>query len=712
MRDDRAVRFVLVWHFHQPDYTDAETGAATMPWTRLHALKDYADMAEHLRRHPGVRATINVVPSLLDQLRDLAEGDPDRADPFLAVARKAASGLAPEERRFVVSHFFSFNRGTLARDLRRVQELHALRGDWDLESVPQAVVDRFDDDALRDLQVLFHVAWSGPLLQADPLLRRLREKQRSFSEEDKHALLDLQQGFLRRVIPGFRALVESGTVELSVTPYYHPILPLLADLRSALEALPGMRLPAADFAHPEDADVHLREGLRAFEAYFGRPAAGGWPSEGAISEAALARMGAAGYRWAASDEDVLFASLGHVLPVDPAAAEGERARVLYRPYQHGSGPVLLFRDHDLSDRIGFVYSTWSPDAAAADFLGRLRSAAALVPAEEGPATVSVILDGENAWEYYPDNASEFFEAVYGGLENDPRIRTMTASEAADPALARPLPRVVAGSWIGRNLATWCGHPEKNRAWELLAATRDAVAARRGAPALADPAWRAVLAAEGSDWFWWFGDDHPTPFAHEFDAGFRRKLRAAWRALGVEPPADLSEPIRHGKALGFTAPVGRISPVLDGRVTDYFEWLSAGRADAAGGTMQSSIRLVRHIRFGTDGTQLFLRLDPYERPASVSLAGATLVVGVPGAADRRYRCPLPDEGLARSGPLEVAVGTVVEARLPLASLGPEGERIGFEVEVEIPGGRTQRIPGEGTLFLPATSEDASLHDWHV
>src|SRR6185503_12285545 len=225
---------------------------------------------------------------------------------------------------------------------------------------------------------------------------------------------------------------------------------------------------------------------------------------------------------------------------------------------------------------------WSPEAAASDFLDRVRRAGGLVPPEEGPATVSVILDGENAWEYYPDNAHAFFDAVYGGLESDPGIRTMTASEAADPAVARPLPRVVAGSWIGRNLATWCGHPEKNRAWELLAATRAAVAARRGAPVLSDPAWRSVLAAEGSDWFWWFGDDHPTPFAHEFDAGFRRKLRAAWRALSAEPPAELSEPIRRGKALGFTAPVGRISPVLDGRITDYFEWLSAGRADATGG----------------------------------------------------------------------------------------------------------------------------------
>ena len=317
-QDKPPIRLVLVWHLHQPEYTDPTTGAPAMPWTRLHALKDYADMAEHLARHPGVRATLNVVPSLLDQL--LAIADPmDRSDPFLLVARKSPSALSSEERRFLVTHFFSFNRATMARGLTRVHELAALRGDYGQDPIPQSAVDRFGEEALRDLQVLFHLAWSGPLLQREPRVRALREKGRRFTEEDKHELLDIQRAFLLEVLPRLKRLQDSGRVELSVSAYYHPILPLLCDLESALEALPALKLPAVRFRHPEDARAQISGALARFDEIFGRKAAGGWPPEGAISESSLHLMGEAGYRWAASDEDVLFASLGERLPSERAA---------------------------------------------------------------------------------------------------------------------------------------------------------------------------------------------------------------------------------------------------------------------------------------------------------------------------------------------------------------------------------------------------------
>lgn len=710
MGDDRPpIRLALVWHFHQPDYTDSLTGAPSMPWTRLHALKDYADFAEHLRRHPGVRATINVVPSLIDQISALADRTTP-PDPFLATARRAAGDLSPDERRLIVGQFFSFNRETLARGIRRVHELAALRGDYGFDDLPPWVVDRFDVAALRDMQVLFHLAWSGPLLQADPRVRALREKGRNFTEEEKHELLDIQQEFLAGVMRRWAELAATGQVEFSVSPYFHPILPLLCDLRSAHEALPGMVLPPADFRHPEDADIHLREGMLAFKRAFGRAALGGWPSEGSISEASLQRMAAAGYRWAASDEDVLFGSLGEILP--PDRSDVRRGTVLYRPWIFGDGPVLLFRDHDLSDRIGFVYSGWTANEAASDFLRRILSIRDSLPSWEGPYTVSVILDGENAWEYYPDNAQPFLDALYGGLESEPAIQTVTAAEAAKPSMSRRLPRVVAGSWIGRNLATWIGHPEKNRAWELLAQTRDAVARARGHPRFDDPAWRSVFAAEGSDWFWWFGDDHPTPFAAQFDAGFRRKLRAAWRAAALDPPAVLSEPIRRGVARGFEPPRAPIHAIVDGRITDYFEWLAAGRVDAVSGAMQSSIRLVRELRFGSDGVRLFVRVDPFEPPARTSLAGAVLIVRVPGRSDRTLRIELPPSGAAVSDGIEAATDRVVEVAIPLERLTAPGEELRIQVEVDRGEGRVQRIPAEGNLTLPAAESDPSSFDWSV
>ena len=699
------IRLALVWHFHQPDYTDPLTGNPFLPWTRLHALKDYADMAAHLERHPEVRATFNVVPTLLRELRAYAEGTA-HPDPFLTLSRTPAAALDADGRRLLVSRFFSFNRATLANGLPRLIELAALRGDYPIDEVPAAVVRRFDDQALRDLQVLFHLAWSGALLLEEPLVQALRAKGGGFTEAEKGELLELQDRFVAGVLPRWQALARSGQVEFSVSPWAHPILPLLCDLESAHEALPGLVLPRASFRHPEDADLHLATAAREFESIFGARAAGGWPSEGAISETALDRMHAAGWGWAASDEDVLFASLG-----ERPGTEPRRAALLSRVWRYGAGPALLFRDHDLSDRIGFTYATWHPRPAAEDFVRRLLRIRAALPADHGPAVVSVILDGENAWEYYRDHGAPFFEALYSALAAEPDIRTCTASEAVALAAPRPLPRVVAGSWIAHNLATWIGHPEKNAAWELLAAAREAVGSVRGRPDLADPAWRAIFAAEGSDWFWWLGDDHPTAFAGEFDAAFRRHLRAAYAAAGLDVPPRLHEPIRRRTVKSYQPPVGPVTPHLDGEVSDYFEWLPAGRAAAVSGTMQSSARLVRQVFYGSDGERLYLRLDPSEGTAA-ALAGGILVIRALGAPDRVVRGPLPEAGRLAVGPLELAVGRVVEASLPLSALGNGTEELRFQIEVDLGGGRMQRIPGEGSLHLPAAEEDPSKYDWSV
>ncbi len=698
------IRLALIWHFHQPDYTDPATGAPTMPWTRLHALKDYADMAAFLERHPAVRATFNVVPVLLDQIKTLSSGGA-RPDPFLALALKDPAELSFDERVFIVSHFFSMNRGRMAEGLKRLKDLHALRGDAPPAEIGALVVERFDDQALADLQVLFHLAWSGPLLQADPLIARLRAKGRGFTADDKRALFTRQREFLADVIPRWRRLYDAEQIELAVTPYYHPILPLLCDLDAALEALPELRIASARFRHVEDADLQLTKGMDVFLETFGRKAAGGWPSEGAISERALERMGAAGYRWAASDEDVLFASLGEVLPTDRDAREARRAEVLYRPWRLRDGPVLLFRDHDLSDRIGFAYATRAPEEAARDFVGRLLQLQETLPDDGTPHVVSVILDGENAWEHYAGHAAPFFDALYGALAAEPLIETVTAAEAADPERARPLTRVLAGSWIYGSLATWIGHPEKNRAWELLASAREAVVAARGAPRWDDPAWRAILAAEGSDWFWWYGDDHPTEYGAEFDAGFRDKLRGAYVAAGLPVPTAIDEPIREVRGRGPTRPAGAVHARIDGRVGDYFEWRTAGHVECGTGAMHAAVRFARELFFGTDGRSLFVRVDPQGPQA---LDGTTVAVKIPGAPDGALTAPAGGS----LGDLVSALDRVLELSVPLDRLAAPGNPVRFAIEIRSGGGATQRIPADGFVDLHRPEDDPARYDWSV
>jgi hypothetical protein len=416
-------------------------------------------------------------------------------------------------------------------------------------------------------------------------------------------------------------------------------------------------------------------------------------------------MGAAGYRWAASDEDVLFASLGEVFPAEQTAREARRAELLYRPWSYSDGPVLLFRDHDLSDRIGFAYATRAPEDAARDFLSRLLHLRALLPDDDTPYVVSVILDGENAWEHYPEHAAPFFDALYGALAAESGIETVTASEAARADSARPLPRVVAGSWIYRNLATWVGHPEKNRAWELLAAAREAIVRAAGAPRWDDPAWRMILAAEGSDWFWWYGDDHPTEYGAEFDAGFRDKLRGAYAAAGLPVPSVLDEPIRKTQVRGQMPPSGPVHARIDGRVGDYFEWRTAGHVTCIYGAMHAAVRFARELFFGTDGTALFVRLDPFEPGA---LDGTTIVLRTP-AADA---AALQSKAGESSGDLITALDRVVELSVPFDRLAEAGAPARFAIEIRNADGATQRIPGDGFVELARPDDDPSRYDWFV
>lgn len=707
MADDRLpLQLVLLWHFHQPEYKHVSTGGPALPWTRLHALKDYADMAELLSRHPGVRATVDVSPCLIEQLAAFADGTA-LPDPFLEVARRRTDDLTAEQRRFVVSFFLQFRRDTLARGLPRVTELAALRGEHGPGGVPQSVADRFDTQAIRDVVVLHHLAWCGPLLSSDPVVRALREVGRGFTEEDKSTLLDLQDAFLRGVLDRWARLAASGHVEFSVSPYFHPVLPLLADSRSVLEARPSARLPAEHVELPNDARLQLSAALTKFEQTFGRPAGGGWSPECAVSSASLRILGAAGYRWTVSDEEVLLASLGE----RPGRA-GRRAAALYRPWRVDGGPVVLFRDRELSGLLDAGYAAWSARIAADDFLRRLRRIRSEWPVGAPPAVVTVALDGENPWERYSDGAREILEALYSALDGESRIATVHASEAAQVDRADLLPRLTAGSWFDAALDTWIGDRDDNRAWDLLMQTRRAVASTRPHADLADPAWRAVLAAEGSDWFRWLGRAGGSPFLAELDACFRELLRSAWASAGLVPPAALGEPIRRYADPAGRRPAGEIRPQLDGRVSDYYEWLAAARIPAAEGPTGAVRNVVRELWFGSDGEVLYLRLDPGEPPASAILGGALLRLQFPGYPDRQLSVLVPEAGAAESAGVRMAVDRILEIAVPLAAIPGDGEAFRFAVEVETGEGRRQLLPESGSLTLPAPEKRPHEWDWFV
>ncbi|HET7226433.1 MAG TPA: glycoside hydrolase family 57 protein [Candidatus Eisenbacteria bacterium] len=663
------VELVFLWHHHQPDYRSPRDGVARLPWVRLHATKDYLDMALHLEAHPGVHAAFNFVPSLLDQLDQAAAGGRDELFALLAGPIDALEPAARVElaARCAIAPRHAFERwpryGALVARAAR-----AHRGGPELT-----------DDELLALACWFQLAWIDPMLLSEPEARAALARGGDFTLADRDALLALSDRLLGRVVPAYRALAGRGQIELSCSPYDHPILPLLVDVKTARRARPDLPLPAEPFAEPLDAVRQIGRGRARHAQAFGAPPAGMWPSEGGVSPEVAELAAAAGVRWIATDEGVLWRSL----------AAGDRLRErLYLPWRvpTPSGDLaILFRDHELSDRIGFVYQHWEAREAVDDFIARLRRIARdwTGPA---PPVVSVILDGENCWEHYAEDGGPFLEALYAALEAAPDIGTRTPSEVlasrrdGDAAAWPVLTTLHSGSWIDADFHIWIGHPEKNRAWDLLSRARKALAGAGATPEDHAPAWEALDAAEGSDWFWWFGDDHFTPDKKLFDAIYREHLTAVYEDAALAPPAWLEVPItRPARAPGApTQPLGFVHPVLDGRPTHFYEWYAAGRyrLQAGGGAMHRRAGLARDLYLGFDAERLWLRVDFVGAPPGAGvdltleiLSPRTARVRVSGLAPGRP--PVTWDDATRQGAVagaEACVDSVLELAIPFAGLG--------------------------------------------
>jgi len=685
------VKLALLWHMHQPYYEDLATGEHILPWVRLHATKDYWGMVALLEEFPRIRVTFNLVPSLVAQVQAFAE---DRArDRHLEIGLKPAGDLTVDEARWMVANGFHAPFGRMIEPYPRYAELHAGR----LER------RAFTEEDLRDLQVWHKLAWMDPdMLATDARLTGLVAKGRGYSEADKAVLRTVELELLSRVVPAYRAAGARGQVELATSPFYHPILPLLCDTDAHLAAHPDAARPRTRFARPEDARLQIDRAIAFHQATFGRRPAGMWPSEGSVSDAAVQLIAEAGLTWIATDEDILSRSLGRPM----------QAALLYRPYRLGvAGPVALFRDHALSDRIGFGYQTWEAGAAAADFVARIRDAGRRYAEATGGevGTVSVILDGENAWEHYPGGGRPFLRALYRTLEEAEDIKTVTMAEAAAGA-AEPLPSIFPGSWIHGDFYIWIGHRDDHRAWDQLAGARAVFDARQSlVPAAArDRALEEILIAEGSDWFWWYGDDHSSDHDADFDDLFRRHLRNAYVALGEPIPEELfATNISTGAGPDRLQPSGTLQVTLDGRDTSFLEWVGAVSPALArpGGAMHevASSALVSEILVGVAAEALCLRLKGSGLVSG--LANGTLKLGlVLAGPDVRV---LPIEGSW------LGVGTLIEVAIPFDRIAPADREFQFAVQVRDRAGAVLETFPHGrhwTIAIPDITSAST--DWQA
>jgi len=553
MSDKPRLKVILYWHMHQPEYRDRRNDVYHLPWTYLHAIKDYVDMAAHLEAIPEARAVVNFAPTLLEQIDDYAQqlnaflnNSTAITDPLLAALAEPVLPSAPEQRVGLIKNCLRAHEARLIKRFPAYTRL-AEYARWLLKN-PDSLI-YISDQFLIDLLMWYHLAWLGETVRrSDVRVKRLLEKQELFSLHERRELLAVMAELLAGVIGRYRTLVERGQVELSMTPYAHPIMPLLLDLKSTHEAMPDAPLPhLPEYPGGEErVRWHITQGIKSFEHYFGIRPRGCWPSEGAVSEATVRLLGEYGFHWLASGESVLRNSLK--VANDTVARKSESC--IHKPYRLiDTQPVIFFRDDGLSDLIGFTYSEWHADDAVANLVNHLENIAKECENEPN-RVISIILDGENAWEYYPENGFYFLQALYRELVAHPGIELTTYSECLrQHCTVTSLPRLVAGSWVYGTFSTWIGETDKNRGWDMLGDAKHTFDAVMASGKLDEEhrhrAEVQMAICEGSDWFWWFGDYNPADSVSDFDHLYRIHLANLYQILGSEPPAYLSEAFSRG-----------------------------------------------------------------------------------------------------------------------------------------------------------------------
>jgi len=661
-------------------------------------------MAWLLKRNPQIHATFNFVPALIEQLRAYVEGGEE--DHYEQLSRKPADQLSSSERTLLIRYFFSISQETGIQPRARYGQLYQRREQPDSFSVQD----------LRDLQLLFNLAWFGFAARAEyPLLEELEHKGQRFTEEEKQALLDLQREVMARTLPLYRELITRGQVEVTATPYHHPILPLIIDTETMRRCQPEAKRPPR-FSWEEDARVQVERALDAHEAAFGARPRGMWPAEGAVSPEAAALFVQSGVEWIATDEAQLWNSLG-----------GEQPRSkLFSAHQLQVGEArldLVFRDRGISDLIGFSYGHNSAELAVDDLMEHLHT---IRESDSAAEFLLIALDGENPWEHYPESGRPFLERLYQHLAADPLIETQCISDYLDQAPARPLlPKLHSGSWINGDYGIWIGGEMENRAWQYLGEARTFFEEQRQTQTeeRLEQAYELLLQAEGSDWFWWYGEPFSSDHDADFDQLFRARLRQVYQLLGGESPPGLERSLYPQKSdVEARTPRAFITPRFKGRSSSYLDWVGAGVHDlvAPHSSMYQGSRRFGRLRYGFDLERLYLRLEPIPDEPLPDLRGLSLRLRLYSGARAVAEFSLgatqgelrfEAQRSPRSLNLFRVQQGIIELGLPFAALGLlKDERLRFSLHLLRGGLELERFPAMEELEVRVPCKDFEERNW--
>lgn len=695
---------------HQPLYKDYLTSHYYLPWVRLHATKGYWDMMRAIESNPKAKAVVNLTPSLLYQLKDISERH--IKDKHRELSLKPADKLARQDKEYILSNFFMINWDNHVLKSKRYAELLDKRGRHTSKDMLSKVTDSFKAQDYRDLQVLYNLAWCGfALSEEDSLVMSLKKKGANFSEKDKKALIIRQESVMAKVIPSYKKLQDQGRIEVSTTPFYHPILPLLCGGDGT-----------CGFDYPDDAEEHVTKAIELYKSFFGRGPSGFWPAEGSVSERALSIFKEAGLQWIATDEEILLESL--------KGENFERGKVIYKVFEHRKYPGLniFFRDKNLSNNISFQYSGMEQGKAVSDFITHMRNIRDWIQALPGEYAVTVALDGENPWEYFPDGGKEFLNGIYGLLPKEENIELTTFGDIVKNKKVDPseLKTIHAGSWIDHDFHIWIGSREKDKAWELLEKTRDMLVKADKAKR---QAWEEIYAAESSDWFWWYGDDFTSENDSVFDRLFRMHLMNVYKIMGRAIPAYLKDPIvitEKGKPL--REPAFAFTPDINGRIDSFYEWEMAGlyNVHEKGSTMFGRESIVKAFYYGYNESNLHVRMDMSINSRDMEAERVKLILKI--LAPSRVSVTLPlnknkngaitifdnsGKEIEKKDFFGYSFDEIAETTVPFADLRvKENDALEFVILVEADGVIAESWPRKRFISVKVPSKKHIIEEWSV
>lgn len=587
---------------HQPVYQLTPTGDYLMPWVRLHAVKDYLDMVLILEKFPKIKLNFNLVPVLLDSLIDYGENDLHDIHSRLTITD--VEDLTADDKEFIINNFFDANFHSM---ILPSEEYNRLYQKYQLN--PENDINLFSNQEYSDLMALFNLAWFDPIYKnIYPELKKLIKKGKDYTTEDRIKIIDIQRDIIRKIIPTYKKFSDEGRIEITTSPYYHPILPILLDIKSIKKSSEN-DLPT-NLKMELDAKMQTEMALDRMENIFGKRPRGIWPSEHCISSKELGLLKELGVDWTISDEGILSNSINFEFVRDFRGYLEDPYHLLKSYKYKDDGVNIIFRDSVIPNLIGFEYPNHPAESAANDLYDRIKVAQSkLLSSPDENHLITIAMDGENCWENYTADGSTFLSTIYSLIENDPSLETVLISDYLDKDIQKPLNKISSGSWVNRNFKLWIDEPLKNLAWTYLKQVRDDFSAYVKQNPLnpnIEAARRELFICEGSDWFWWYGEPNDSGRDNIFDYIFREHLKNIYLFLGLEVPQYLDTPLLSAITKPSRYPKGEFTPVMDGKEKDDENWLNAGCIKIPDGPVLKEDKFYDKICFGYDKDNLYLR----------------------------------------------------------------------------------------------------------